>query len=408
MGNWSLIWHVLLFGLLWWLGSYLIVRDFRRGLLWLAGFTLLALAGTIALDLLNRWAFTIRLAQQMIRAAQFFILVSAFSGVAASVALTPGYAAWQRRLQTHPVPLALTWLGITGFSLGSIWLLITGRATPNMAVLSLMAVSLLLWGTAVAIITAAEQGEAWLPHYLRSFDYAFFTALLFGGQVGLIMIMMGGPTFPLLLLLLGMVATAVLVQVLADPVQSVLDQVAFWGHPLIRQRRSDLRAESGAVQLLDHALDLGHMDETEFTGHTRRALSHMGDLPKLAANPLTRLPLVEARLGVNGRADSSLERAGELKLILMESIERLKPVHDGDFGTTDAWRFYNALYFPYVKGLRPYSRRPAANGRADDDPTLQDARHWFQTQVPERTLHNWQNAAARLVARDLRERSRSS
>ena len=31
---------------------------------------------------------------------------------------------------------------------------------------------------------------------------------------------------------------------------------------------------------------------------------------------------------------------------------------------------------------------------------------WFRTQVPQRTLYNWQNAAAALVARDLRERSR--
>lgn len=405
MGNWYLIWHILLFGLLWWLGSYLIVRDFRRVLLWLSGLTLLTLAGVVALALLNQWAFTIRLAQQMIRTAQVFILVSALGGLAASVALTPGYAVWQRRLQTQPIPLALAWLGLAGFSLGCVWLLLTGRATPNLWVLSLMGCGLLIWGTAVVIIIATEQGEAWLPHYLRSFDYAFFTALLFGGQVGLIMVYMGGPTFPLLLLLVGVVATAVLVQVLADPVQTALDQIAFWGHPLIRQRRSDLRAEAGAVQLLDRSLDLRHMDEATFTGHTRRALSHMGDLPKLAANPLTRLPLVDGRLSANGRADSSLERAGELKLILAESIERLKPAHDGDFGTTDAWRFYNALYFPYVKGLRPYSRRPAANGRADDDPTTQAAHHWFQTQVPERTLHNWQNAAARLIAHDLRERA---
>ncbi|NDJ55255.1 MAG: hypothetical protein GYB68_19460, partial [Chloroflexi bacterium] len=35
-----------------------------------------------------------------------------------------------------------------------------------------------------------------------------------------------------------------------------------------------------------------------------------------------------------------------------------------------------------------------------------DTRHvieWFRAQVPERTLYNWQNAAAKLVAQDLRE-----
>jgi hypothetical protein len=32
-----------------------------------------------------------------------------------------------------------------------------------------------------------------------------------------------------------------------------------------------------------------------------------------------------------------------------------------------------------------------------------DVLEWFRTNVPERTLHNWQNAAAKLVAQDLRE-----
>jgi oxygen-independent coproporphyrinogen-3 oxidase len=39
------------------------------------------------------------------------------------------------------------------------------------------------------------------------------------------------------------------------------------------------------------------------------------------------------------------------------------------------------------------------------DPAARAALEWFRTAVPERTLYNWQTAAARLVARDLRERS---
>ena len=39
--------------------------------------------------------------------------------------------------------------------------------------------------------------------------------------------------------------------------------------------------------------------------------------------------------------------------------------------------------------------------------TIRDSRYavqrWFQANVPERTLYNWQNAAAKLVAQDLRE-----
>ena len=73
----------------------------------------------------------------------------------------------------------------------------------------------------------------------------------------------------------------------------------------------------------------------------------------------------------------------------------------GDFGTSDEWRHYNALYFPYVAGLKPYSSR-ATHDHLDAD--ARAALDWFRTAVPERTLHNWQNAAAKLIAQDLRAR----
>lgn len=93
-----------------------------------------------------------------------------------------------------------------------------------------------------------------------------------------------------------------------------------------------------------------------------------------------------------------------MKQLLTESITRLKPPNKGDFGSSEEWRYYNALYFPYVAGLKPYSRRAEYNGL---DPAEQEALDWFRTYVPERTLYNWQNAAARLVAQDLRERQRA-
>jgi transposase len=54
-----------------------------------------------------------------------------------------------------------------------------------------------------------------------------------------------------------------------------------------------------------------------------------------------------------------------------------------------------------VAGLKPYSRR-ADHDTLDD--SAQAALDWFRTSVPERTLYNWQTAAARLVAQHLRER----
>ena len=95
---------------------------------------------------------------------------------------------------------------------------------------------------------------------------------------------------------------------------------------------------------------------------------------------------------------AGLERAVELQALLGEAIVRLRPRDQGEFGTSEAWRYYNALYFPYVAGVRPYRRRD--DGRSYDA-VAQQALAWFDAQVPQRTLHNWQNSAAKLIASEL-------
>jgi hypothetical protein len=150
----------------------------------------------------------------------------------------------------------------------------------------------------------------------------------------------------------------------------------------------------------DPQIDLSALNEEERSRLTRRALSHFGNLTRLASSPLTQLPAIELRLKARGASDTTLERAAELKSLLTESILKLKPQNGKEFDTTDEWRFYNALFFPYVKGLRPYSRNQEKN-LADFEKAAAD---WFQAFVPERTLHNWQNAGAKLIANDLWER----
>jgi hypothetical protein len=177
-----------------------------------------------------------------------------------------------------------------------------------------------------------------------------------------------------------------------------LERLIFVRIPRIRRERAELRALASAVPRIDNSLDLYRMDEAEFIRLTRHALRHYGDLKRLAASPLTQLAIIDVRL--DRLEASTLERAATLKTILTLSIERLKPRDGRDFGTTDEWRYYNALYFPYVAGLKPYSRRADTE---DLEPLLREALDWFQINVPERTLHNWQNAAAELVAQDLRE-----
>ena len=117
--------------------------------------------------------------------------------------------------------------------------------------------------------------------------------------------------------------------------------------------------------------------------------------------PSKSLPLIDKRLQQRSADNHTLERAAELKALLGESIKRLKPRTDDAYSTSDEWRHYNVLYYPYVLGLKPLSRRLALRELDEEQRMIAE---WFRSQVPERTLHNWQNAAAELVARDLRER----
>ena len=209
--------------------------------------------------------------------------------------------------------------------------------------------------------------------------------------------------FAMLLLLLASIGTAILVQTQASRLQAALDRLSLGRAPRMQQERETLRAVAEALPRAREDMPPHWLASDEFARHTRRALSHLGALPRLASNPLTRLRLVEERLARRQIPDNTLARATELQAMLRESIIRLKPAEDADFNGSDAWRFYNALYYPYVVGLKPYSRRALHDNLA---PTEKAALDWFRGQVPERTLYNWQKAAAELIAQDLRERER--
>jgi hypothetical protein len=244
------------------------------------------------------------------------------------------------------------------------------------------------------------MGEAFWQDAGRSLLGAGVAAILFALPVLLTLLLATGPGVALRLLLFVNLALAVAAQTLAEPLQTALDRLAFRRTPGLQQERATLRATAAALPKRDDALPLDTLTEAEFVRLTRRALSAYGDLPRLAASPLTRLAVIERRLAQRQAPDHTLERATELKRLLHEAILHLKPDDGSAFNHADAWRHYNALYFPYVIGLRPYSVR------ADHDqldPVSQQALDWLRTQVPERSLHNWQNAAAKLVAQYLRE-----
>ncbi len=461
-----LVSEILIYGLALWLGLYLIGRDVANPRLRFAGLGLIAFALGLANDVLATQAPTPSIGLSLMRmGAPLLFLPGLFWFSAALHLLAEGSAFRERLVQIwkygwlaaaaslyalgvgsdlvfditagafqirpgyflfsalvlFPLLLALFFMGrvlsttrmkapVGVLLVGTIFLtLSTGLLVspfgwlPRAWAVSLIGVDLLLLGVAIAGFDAFDQGEALLPDLIRSLDFSFFTVLLFAGQVALAIIVATGLTFSMLVLLLSTMAAAIAVQTLSDPVQTALDRLAFAGSPRLRKSRSDLRAAASALPRLDESLDLQALEDEEFMRVTRYALSHFGNLPRLAASPLTRLPLVEARLAEHGSSGNTLERAAALKAILADSIERLKPRNQDDFGTSDEWRYYNALYFPYVVGLKPYSRRAVHDGL---DTVAREALEWLRTYVPERTLHNWQNTAAELVAQDLRERSK--
>ena len=268
-----------------------------------------------------------------------------------------------------------------------------------------MGLDLVLLGLGIAILDAFDEGESLLPDMLLSLDTALFSTLVFAGPVALVLILASKPSGPMVGLLLVMIALAVARQVFATQLDTVLDRISLAMLPALRHTRAELRTTASVLPRINNSLDPDTLDEDQFVRLTRRALSHFGDVSRLATSPLTRLPIITAKLQAQGENEGTLGRAIELKAILTNSIERLKPPGQDQFGTSNEWRYFNALYFPYVKGLKPYSRRADHTGL---DPVSQEALDWFRSSVPERTLYNWQTVAARLVAQDLRERTPES
>ncbi len=290
------------------------------------------------------------------------------------------------------------------FSLGAGMIMLSSGLIPHILVLLGIGIDIILLGIAVVMFDAFEQGEALAGDMLRSLAISTLIVLVFGGQIAFVISISSGPSLTMISLLLATITAGLLLQGFAVEIQGLLDRLVFNRMPRLQQERSELREVAKALPKAQRGTDLDEMNEHAFFQATRRALSHYNSLPKLAVNPLNGLPEVSRRIAARGAPDNTLERTHELKNMLSESIERLKPDQAENFGTSDAWRYYNALHFPYVAGLRLYSRTAIQDSQ---DPVNRQALDWFQVYVPERTLHNWQNAAARMVAQDLREQMRN-
>jgi hypothetical protein len=434
------------FTLSWWLGLYLLARDAGKPILVLAAAGLTSFASVVALDavrLVNGSELLSRLEIYLVaipgvawfavllelsrpcdswrsRASEFLAvgivatlsLVGAvmagsvtgplrlghwvmFGTVSVSTLAAMVYTVWR---VAQPVRVAgVIAVATLFFALSNAILIIPLGLVPSWLALASTGVDVALLGVAVALWDAFDEGHALRADMLRSFAATTVVATLFGGQA-LIGLAVTGPRTALTVLLFTSLAAAGAVQVYGGALAGALDRLAFWRSPALRADRAALRHTAAALPLRS-AGPLDGVDDETFTRLTRRALGHYSDLSKLVASPLTMLPIIEDRLAARGAPDQPLERANELKALLADRIARLKPRDGRDFGTTEEWRYYNALYFPYVVGVRAYAQNASAAGL---DPVARRAWQWFVTEVPQRSLHNWQNAAAKVIAADLR------
>lgn len=296
----------------------------------------------------------------------------------------------------HP-PLVVIFTATLFFALSTALIVLpVAWITQDWVVLAI-SFDLILLGYAVAVLDAYDEGTALFEDALRSLLSATVAVVVFAGQVVVVIVITDNRSLPMLILLFALITTLLIVLTFYDQIQSLLDAVAFANSPHIKTQRQELRAAFTALPRTAQSHAFGELNEKEFTRMTRRALSHYGDLNKLASSPLIQLPLLDERID----EDNILARANALKALLRENIEQLKPDDEASFSPTDEWRYYNVLYFPYVAGLKPYSRRFFND---ELDPAEAEALDWFRTYVPERTLYNWQNSAAELIAQNIRDK----
>jgi hypothetical protein len=455
----NLVIQILTYSFALWLGLYLLARDFTNRQLRLTGFGLIVYALGLVCQIFNEYGTLANLPDALPSICQLLFIAPALLWTGAIINLMPDESSLRNRLASiwlwfqipmavllfligsiisptsqitidHPidflfvivilVPLLVAFvllvristtvspknfwgLLITAlilFTLSTAFLLIPIDWIPRQLLVFSMGFDLILLGLVIAIMDAFAQGEAFLPDLIRSFSFTSLTVISYGGFVTLVIAFATGLTTPMLALQIVIITIAIASQTVNNPFHSLLERLIFARSPQLRKERAELRAAVNSIPKIDDRFNTNTISEDDFVRLTRRALSYYSNLPRLATNPLTRLPMIEKRLNARKISPTSLTRATELKEILTEAIFQLKPRAEGSYGTSEEWRFFNSLYYPYLVGLKPYSRRADFHELAQEERIVLE---WFRAQVPERTLYNWQKAAAKLIAQYIRE-----
>jgi hypothetical protein len=126
----------------------------------------------------------------------------------------------------------------------------------------------------------------------------------------------------------------------------------------------------------------------------------------MITSPLLSLKTIEVRLRESELEDNRLNRVAILREWLIQLIENLRPAGSDASGTGEAWRFYNVLYYPYVREISrkgalaelrrlQHQRRQALNGEPPGE--LEKILEWL-VDVDEDTFYKWQRRASDTIA----------
>ncbi|MFF5293580.1 hypothetical protein [Paractinoplanes globisporus] len=334
----------------------------------------------------------------LILAAPFLLMVVALPAVGRLVVIAPLVGGvvllWRFRDQVQPTVLPAALAVVTAlYAAGLTMLLIVDVGAPEL-VIAAIGVDLLMLAFLVAVADALEVGERLRPDLIRSMTAALLGAVVIG--VPTVLTMLAAPGSKTVTVLQFVLLAAVMTGIgLIGPLRRALDTLAFRHDERLRQDR-------GALMLLAEALPrhrqrhrLIGTGQEDFLRFTRQALDNYRHLGRLMRSPLTDLPAVDRRL-TGLTIEQPLARAMELRAVLAESVERLRP--PGGFATSDEWRHYIALHYRVVLGLDPYARRQRNDGL---DREARMALDWMRRYVPKRMMERWQVEGSAIVARRL-------
>ncbi len=297
-----------------------------------------------------------------------------------------------------------------------------------------------LLGLGVAHYSLLLEGQDVQRDFIYSFTLNALVCLIYG----IILALSGANSTLTLLLIVGL---AVLSHTIFDFYREVVDRLFFSQSE--RHARSEARAfatalasqptsipelQKGMTTLTfinsidthetdeplemeqDYNQGVGFPSEPEFNQKifndiVRKALTGLKNPPEMIKSPLLTLHTVENRLRESGMEDNRLNRVAVLREWLIRLIEELRPAGSAASGTGDAWRFYNVLYYPYVreiskKNALPELRRLQLDRRQStgQEPPgeLERVLEWL-VDVDENTFYKWQRKASDTIAAIIRE-----